>query len=455
MTQSRIRGYLEESLRLGRPLPGADGRPSIFAIARTIGCDRRALDAHLAAITSAAQTLGVSEYAYLNLTIGGRIDGLPWLEGVCLDPIRDYSITVLTQMLQAACYIVIAFLSGMRDSEVKHLRRGCSSVERDGNGDPYRWKVSSLAFKGEGEDAGVPAMWVVGESAARAINALERIPRDRTDWLFASIKAAPDTGPAWRRGGNAAMTVAGTNRQLNRFVTWVNDYCAARGRDDGIPDVEGRPWRVTTRQFRRTLAWYIARRPGGVIAGAIAYRHHSVQMFEGYAGTSESGFRAEVEAEEALNRGEHLLAMIDRHEHNDLVGPAADEAGRRLRELGEQMTFAGTVITDRRRLLRLMTRHDPAVYPGKYVTCVYNHSKALCRARAGAPADSPDLTDCRPLTCRNVALGADDRASWRTELAAIDAELSARPPLPPLMAARLEQRGEQITDFLNRHEESR
>lgn len=31
-------------------------------------------------------------------------------------------------------------------------------------------------------------------------------------------------------------------------------------------------------------------------------------MFEGYAGTSDSGFRAEVEAEQALARGEHLLA---------------------------------------------------------------------------------------------------------------------------------------------------
>jgi hypothetical protein len=53
-------------------------------------------------------------------------------------------------------------------------------------------------------------------------------------------------------------------------------------------------------------------------------------MFEGYAGTSDSGFRAEVESEQALARGEHLLAMIDAHEHYDLTGPAAEEAIRRL-----------------------------------------------------------------------------------------------------------------------------
>jgi hypothetical protein len=46
---------------------------------------------------------------------------------------------------------------------------------------------------------------------------------------------------------------------------------------------------------------------------------HSIQMFEGYAGTSESGFRGEVEAEQTLQRGERLFAMIENHEHHDLA----------------------------------------------------------------------------------------------------------------------------------------
>ena len=69
-------------------------------------------------------------------------------------------------------------------------------------------------------------------------------------------------------------------------ATWVNAYCAAQGFTKAIPDVGGQPAKVATAQFRRTLAWFIARRPGGSIAGAIAYRHHSVQMFEGYAEVS-------------------------------------------------------------------------------------------------------------------------------------------------------------------------
>jgi hypothetical protein len=223
---------------------------------------------------------------------------------------------------------------------------------------------------------------VIGEAAARAVAVLERIHEDRTEWLFGAVRVGPGAGSAGR-SGNSALTGAGTNRQLNRFTRWVNDYCAATGRSDAIPDVDGRPWHITTRQFRRTLAWFIARRPGGVIAGAIAYRHHSIQTFEGYAGTSDSGFRAEVEAEQALARAEHLLPMIDHNEHSQLRGPASAEAQQRLTELGDQARFADITITDRRRLQRLMNRDDPAVYVGRYATCVYDHTKALCHARVG------------------------------------------------------------------------
>jgi hypothetical protein len=52
---------------------------------------------------------------------------------------------------------------------------------------------------------------------------------------------------------------------------------------------------------------------------------------------------------------EDLLALIDQHDHGPLTGPAADEALRRLEELGEHQRLAGQVVTDPRRLLRLTT----------------------------------------------------------------------------------------------------
>lgn len=86
-------------------------------------------------------------------------------------------------------------------------------------------------------------------------------------------------------------------------------------------------------------------------------------MFEGYAGTSASGFRAEVEAEEAIARGEQLGDLVTGHGHHRLAGPAATDAEARLTELGRHVTFHGKIITDPRRLKRIMDRHDPRIYP--------------------------------------------------------------------------------------------
>ena len=45
-----------------------------------------------------------------------------------------------------------------------------------------------------------------------------------------------------------------------------------------------------------------------------------------------------------------------------------------------------------------MDRHDPRIYPGQYVICVYNHDHALCQRRDSA--DVPCLSDSQPLACR-------------------------------------------------------
>ncbi|MER5933953.1 hypothetical protein [Streptomyces sp. NPDC002054] len=166
----------------------------------------------------------------------------------------------------------------MRDSEIRHLRRGSTHTLLDGSGQPYRWTITILAFKGESDPAGTIATWIIGAPAARAVAVavLERLQPPATDVLLRSLY------PAERiRAG--AMTLRSSNELINRVITWINAYCHHYGLVGAIPDVNGKPWNLTTRQFRRTLAWYIARRPGGVIAGAIQYRHLGIQMFEGYA----------------------------------------------------------------------------------------------------------------------------------------------------------------------------
>ncbi len=447
--RSLLTAWLDAHITAGQPLPGWRGQPSVTAIAAALGRSRISLARYRHLIDQAAVIVGTTPQLASGQPVRGRLDGQPWSGPILADHTQPGSLAAYARLLQDACYLVLAFLSGARDSELKHLKRGGLTTERDADGTPYRWKMHSLAFKGESDPAGVRATWSIGEPAARAIIVLEQLQPPGTDDLFARLQHSPGSKPD---AVSQVLTSGATNARLNAFAAWVNNYCRRHGRADGIPGVGGRTWHLKNSQFRRTLAWLIARRPGGVIAGALAYRHHCVQVFEGYAGTSESGFRAEVESEQALARGEHLMAAIDAHEHASLTGPAAEEAARRLEAFGERARFQGIIVTDQARLRRLMNRHDPAIYPGEYITCVHDHAKALCeKARRGRGEGLPDHGGCKPLACRNVALAPENIAAWQREIDRIDTRLAARPPLPPLLRHRLQGRRAEITAFLTRN----
>ena len=347
VTAAQARQLLASRAAQGPALPGRNGKVNILALARELGCSRSVLSRLASEIDQAAAAAGITAWACYQLPVTGHLDGNPWIPGIATHPRSPGSLDELARLLQTACYVIIAFLSGMRDSEVKHLRRGCLIVSRDADRRPCRWKITSVAFKGERDPAGTTATWVAGEPVAQAVAVLEQLQPVGTDLLFAQLPYGTGTGPS-QRGQNRVPKTVTTSRQLNDLAAWISGYCGEHDRADTIPEVNGQPFRLQTRQFRRTLAWFIARQPGGVIAGAIQYRHLSIQMFEGYAGTSESGFRAEVEAEQALARGEHLLAMTDRHDHEHLAGPAASQAAQRLADFGQRARFRGITITDSR-----------------------------------------------------------------------------------------------------------
>jgi integrase len=395
-------------------------------------------------IADAVAELGVDPDTYLTTPIRGHLDGRPWIPAIGAGQVPG-----LARHLQTACYLVIAYLSGMRDSEVKHLRRGCLRIWRDETGCPVRHKVTGLAFKGEHAADGVPATWIVGAPVARAITVLQALQPIEQPLLFATLPTSHNYG---RAQANTVKIPFTTNRDLADFVTWINTYCAAHGRDDAVPDVNGRAWKLTTRQFRRTLAWFIARQPGGSIAGAIQYRHLSVQMFEGYAGTSASGFRHEVEAEQALQRGEHLLDLAADPHLTQLVGPAADQARTRLAAFTAH--FPGTVVNDRKRLQRLLTAHDPNIHPGQYVTCVYNPDRALCHhnppdtGAGGAAPAGPVLGDCQPTRCRNVTLTPTNVHALTEWLTRIDELLATEQVLAPYLRDRLHQQRTEVATLL-------
>jgi len=440
-----LESIVAKYVQTGRKLPGHTylGEASEVAVnmshlAREAGCTMdvvQRLGKNMLADAIAA--VGIDSDTYLWTEPTARVGPRVWR-----GPIRFWDTPELVELLSAACYILIAFYSGMRDSEIKHLRRGCYRSQSDSSGLIVRRTLDGVAFKGERTATGVSAQWVVGEPVEKAIEILERIQPESEQHLFAGF-----THQINRRNTVARplQTTSRTNQCVNRFLAWSIQN-VGRWMPGCEVNSEASSWRLTTKQFRRTLAWFIARRPGGSIAGAIQFRHQSVQMFEGYAGTSASGFRLEVEAELAIERGEFLLAAVERNEHKDLTGPSADEARLRMQAFGATARFQGIVAESPGQLKKLIAVHDPQIYPGRFVTCVFNPERALCtRSSKG-----PEQGSCEPLDCKNVALSAANKSEWLAQLAQLDANMAAGEALAPYVLSRLEGHREAVVSMLGR-----
>lgn len=243
---------------------------------------------------------------------------------------------------------------------------------------------------------------------------------------------------------NAMSSSKATNDDIAGLIAWINATATALSLPDRVPHVAGVGPKVLSSQFRRTLAWFIARRPGGSIASAIAYRHHSadvrglrrnlrLRIPRRSRGRTRPGTRRTPPAH-------GRAARAPPHGR-----PRRPEARARIEEFGRRAGFTGIVSTDRRQMLKLICRHEPHVYPGSLVTCVHNPDRALCADGRQAPS----LIECQPLTCRNAAFSKQNTAAWQTQLSAIDEEL-AKAALAPYIAHRLAGRRAQVSKVTGR-----
>jgi hypothetical protein len=240
---------LDNHLCQHRPMPGQDGNVNLKFLSDVTGVTYSKVTARSDLIDHVAAIVGVSERSYFDIAIESRLDGQPWIEVVSSDYRDQEGLAVLCRMLQISCYILISYLSGMRDSEAKHLGRGCIQVRRDEDGNPYRWIIRSRAFKGQ-HVQGAEASWVVSESVARAVAVLEQLQVAGPGLLFTGLPHPPGR----KKTSGRALSSWTTSTQLNEFRDWINDYCVRHDRADIISHVNGRPWKLSTSQFRRILS---------------------------------------------------------------------------------------------------------------------------------------------------------------------------------------------------------
>ncbi|MGA0608323.1 integrase [Phenylobacterium sp. VNQ135] len=375
-----------------------------------MGVDAQSEPADHLRLKGGAADLIAAAVAELGLEVGGMDTAISELPGAGRPWRPRFDAKTLAQeerMLQAACYVACAYLTGMRDCEVQAMRFGCVSVARSEDGMILRHRLQATAYKGK-RARGEPAEWVTIAPVAQAVQVLEQLSARSagargvdTLWPVLSLKT-----------GTKTHVSAEIVRQLNAFRDHLNGLFGAAGEPVIPPAADGSPWRFTTRQFRRTIAWHIANRPFGTVAGMIQYKHASVAAFEGYAGSSRSGFRAEVEAERRLGQLDDILDYFEGHQVGArLSGPAAVKVGRALDAAAEGLGPSPTMIADRGRLRVLLASTARSLHPGLLADCFFDPSTALCLA-GRAPAASPVMPLCQPTRCPNACITARHRPAW-------------------------------------------
>ena len=158
----------------------------------------------------------------------------------------------------------------------------------------------------------------------------------------------------------------------------------------------------------------------------IQYKHASVAAFEGYAGSSASGFRAEVETQRALGQLDDVLVYFDeRFTGATPSGPAGPRVAKTLDAARDELQPLPGMIADRARLRTLLASLARTLHVGVLADCFFDPSTALCLKRVTQPeAKAPHTALCEPTRCPNACITGRHRPAWAS--AAQDAKAMLR-----------------------------
>jgi len=343
-------------------------------------------------------------------------------------------------LLEAACYIVIAYLTGMRPGEVLAMEAGCL---RSSGGNGGWMLIFSRTFKTARDENGNhdsngqmrSAPWVAVAPVVQAIRTLEKIVGEE-GLLFPSSRID-------NQGRSKGLYTAA--ERVTSFIDHVNDR-----QPNSIPDDP--LGRVTPSRFRRTLAWHIANQPGGIVALAVQYGHLRTAISESYASRVRDGIHDLIDFETARTiAGRLSVASTDFDEGQGVSGPATFRFVAALRD--QSVQFNG-VVTSLRQARSLLGAPHLAVYQNDdaFVWCNFNRDSALCLNETDSSnSDTPNLDRC-DAKCSNICRTDNQASAMRDAALKFRREAGA---LPRSAAERLTARALTLEARAGTHDRER
>ena len=321
-------------------------------------------------------------------------------------------------MLYAACFVVIAYLVGPRVSEILHLRVGCVHGRSgdSANSDDAVSSIVGTIFKGEAQYHGRRHEWVAPPAAVQAVAVLEllsaahRARSARQDlWLRRREVGVSE----WRldfAGPLELPTIGRINNLLSRFSGWL-----------GLPQHDGKPWRLTSHQGRKTFARFVALRDRSALFALAQHLGHRDRTVTDlcYAG-NDYRLNCEIDAailEQSVAAWEHMLAAPG------LGGRAGAEI------IAKRPRFRGSRLKQDIKSYALMLV-DAGLVLGvcDWGFCVYREEHSACLGNTAGP--NPERRE--PSTCarcKNFSVSVQHRLYWVEQVNRNEALLN-EPALP-------------------------
>ncbi|WP_030651368.1 MULTISPECIES: hypothetical protein [Streptomyces] len=446
--------WLLPMARAGHPLPARSGKREIQVAATYIAA---LTGSNRGQVWRFVKQHGLAEIAAsrpgpcpLRVPVTGQINGKPWREHVDFNEAAD-----LMRNLGTAATIVLLYLTGMRPQEVQGLRSGCCPDPEPGvDGADGQHLIHSHHYKTVTDDDGnhisagevrqVP--WVAITPVVHAIRVLERMVPEGELLLGTAHHEFHS-----RHGYRGALKKSTLALRIEAFVTWVNREARAQGLpDQAIPDDPHGA--IGLGRFRRSLAWHIARRPGGLIALAIQYGHMrtvlDARTSSGYGARGRRGIHAILDIETALAAADTAARLRDRVAAGEKVsGPAARRA---LTAAAHTPRFEGRIVprTFARKASTFLARDGIVLYdnPDAFLICAFKHDNALCEPEPGVTA--PRQYDCRP-GCGNT-VRTDTHARLLRERADELDQFAAHAPGP--VSKRLRANANRLRETADTHD---
>jgi hypothetical protein len=323
-----------------------------------------------------------------------RADGetAPWISEVSAVQLRNELV-----QLRTACYIFVAALSLLRDSELQGIMRD-SIVQHFGAP-----AIRTRKFKKDRHHS--EHNWWIIQPVAQAIAVAESLSQ-HPERVFSSSRATdPQT-----------VTIA-ICHDIKAFIRRVNDTAFERGLKL-IPEA-----RITPQMFRKSMAVIIRAQPDGEIALGFTLKHAAIRGLSnsttvGY-GTPDEKWAQELRNELEDEVAAKLIPLWTRYRNGEPVasGVGAKQFVDKLESVNrryEESLELRATIGDSRTIRNLLRDEFSTIHLGPLNHCLGILKDAMCTKAGGqdGPVDVIRPNRCHPDICRNSVVTAEHKPLW-------------------------------------------